>query len=233
MSRQRNLWISLCAALLSCLLVYGVYLLQVRQVELQQTTNVVVPKSFIQAGTLISSDMIELKPVYVGSYNEQMMTRAEDVIGREAVVPLGGYEPILSWKLDRFHLLPREGQYTFQIPKDYILSVSNGIRAGDRVRIYLSGQDGSRIMFPYEVVVASVKSAANVEVDDLNQSHFLSKMAGDAERMYASRREANGNIEQINLNLTEEEWLRIDEACRNQEGKLVIAFSNLTNVEAR
>ncbi|WP_144938917.1 SAF domain-containing protein [Paenibacillus sp. 32O-W] len=233
MSRRRNLLISLVAGILSCLLVYGVYLLQVRQVELQQTTNVVVPKGFIKAGTLITSDMIEMKPIFIGSYDEQMASRAEEVIGREAVVPLGTNEPILHWKLDRFQLLPREGQYTFQVPKEYILSISNGIRAGDRVRIYLSGKAGPRIMFEEEIVVASVKSAANIEVDDPNNTHFLSKLNGDEEKMYASRREANGNIEQINLNLTEEQWLRMDDACRNQDGKLVIAFSNMSDIEER
>ncbi len=42
--------------------------------------------------------------------------------------------------------------------------------------------------------------------------------------MYASRRDANGGVEQLNLNLTEDEWRIIDEACSSKMNKLVIAF---------
>ncbi|WJH37080.1 SAF domain-containing protein [Paenibacillus sp. CC-CFT747] len=226
MNRKRNLVISTGALLLAGLLVYGVYLLQIRQVELQQTVGVVVPKEFIKAGTLLTEDMLEVMPMVKGAYREQMAVRVEDLVGQENLVPLGGKEPVLLWKLDRFHLMPREGQATFQIPKDYILSLSGGIRAGDQVRLYLSGKEGAIRLFPHDITVASVKSAANVEVDDSKQSAMTSRFSGDAEKMYASRREANGAIDQINLNLTEEEWIRIDEACRSKQSKLVIAFSS-------
>lgn len=44
--------------------------------------------------------------------------------------------------------------------------------------------------------------------------------------MYTSRLEANGAIDQINLNLTENEWLQIDQLCSAKKAKLVIAFSS-------
>ncbi|MNJ04540.1 hypothetical protein D3C73_1653490 [compost metagenome] len=42
--------------------------------------------------------------------------------------------------------------------------------------------------------------------------------------MYASRRDANGSVEQLNLNLSEEAWRVIDEACSTKQNKLVIAI---------
>jgi hypothetical protein len=224
LNRRRSAWISLAAALLAGLLVYGVYRLQIRQVELGRTVLAVVPKAFIRSGAMITEDMVELKPLYKGAYNERMVTRLEEVVGKETLVPLGSQEPVLDWKIDKFHLLPSPKQSTFQIPKDYILSLSNGIRAGDYVRIYISGKDGSFRLLAGEIMVASVKSAANVEVDDPKHSNLMSRLNGDTEMMYASRREANGAIDQINLNLTEEEWYGIDEACKSKQGKLVIAF---------
>ena len=44
-----------------------------------------------------------------------------------------------------------------------------------------------------------MKSSANVEVDNPKSSNLLSKVEGDKEKMYASRLEANGAIDQINL----------------------------------
>jgi hypothetical protein len=219
------------AALLAGLLVYGVYLLQLRQVELQQTVNIVVPKAFIKSGTLITAEMIEMRPVLKGAYNGQMLTQASEAIGQETLVPLGRHEPLLSWKIDKFHLLPGYGQATFQIPKDYILSIPGGIRAGDRIIVYLSGKGGAARLIPNEIVVASVKSAANVEVDDVKEPNLISMIDGDRERMYASRRDANGVIDQISLNMTEEEWLTIDRACHDKQGQLVIAFRTISIID--
>ncbi|CAH1210962.1 hypothetical protein PAECIP111891_03644 [Paenibacillus allorhizoplanae] len=228
MNRRRSLLINVVAALLAGLLVYGVYVLQVNQVELQQTVQVVVPKDFIRAGQFIHADMVEFKAIQKGSYTSSMMTELTDVVGQESMIPLGTQEPILKWKLNRYHLLPNEQQATFQIPKEYLLTVSNGIRAGDRVRMYVSGSDGSsrRLFNEKEITVASVKSSANVEVDNPKNSNLLSKAQGDEQKMYTSRLEANGAIDQINLNLTENEWLQIDQLCSAKKAKLVIAFSS-------
>ncbi|NEW09166.1 flagellar biosynthesis protein FlgA [Paenibacillus sp. SYP-B3998] len=227
MNRRRSLLISFIAALLAGGLVYGVYVLQVNQVELQQTVQVVVPKDFIRAGTMVGSDMVELRAMQKGSFASSMITELDEIVGQETLIPLGKHEPILKWKVNRYHLLPNEHQATFQIPKEYVLSVSNGIRAGDRVRIYVSAADGSsRKLFENEIMVASVKSSANVEVDNPKSSNLMSKVEGDKEKMYASRLEANGAIDQINLNLAEEEWLKIDQLCSSKKAKLVIAFSS-------
>lgn len=229
MNQRRNLIISAISAVLSCLLVYGIYTLQLKQVELQKNVYVVVPKVFIDAGVMITADLIEYKPILAASYEDQMFTEKEAVIGQETGIALGGSEPILDWKLNKFNLLPNHEQSTFQIPKSYILSISNGIRAGDRVRIYVSGSHPtgeSRKLFSEEVVVASVKSSSNVEVEDVNNSSLLSKANGDLEKLYASRRDANSAIDQINLNLTEKQWLTIDRICKKENTRLVIAFTS-------
>ncbi len=229
MNRRRNLLISMTAALLSGALVYGVYVLQLKQVELQKTIDVIVPRDFIPTGTMITAEMIETMPIALGAVNGRqhyLATELTSVVGTEAVVPLGTLEPILLWKVDRFHLLPNQSQSTFQIPKDYILTLSNGIRAGDQVDIYISSGEGeSRRLFEHSIRVASVKSSANVEVDNPKNPNLLSKIHSDTEKMYASRREANGTIDHINLNLTGEEWLTIDRMCKSKKAKLVIALT--------
>ncbi|MNR43241.1 hypothetical protein D3C85_1618470 [compost metagenome] len=94
--------------------------------------------------------------------------------------------------------------------------------------MYVSEADGSshRLFEEKEMMVASVKSSANVEVDNPKNSNLLSKAQGDEQKMYTSRLEANGAIDQINLNLTEKEWLQIDQLCSSKKAKLVIAFSS-------
>ena len=253
MNKKRNLAVSMAAAALSGALVYGVYQLQLRQIDMQETVQVAVPLRFIAAGERLTADNVGLRSIARASYMPEMLASRDEALGLETAVPLGKDEPILEWKIDRYRLLPGRDESTFHIPKSYVLSVSNGIRAGDRVLLYVSagtdagadrsGKDGpagiaasaesggeargvSGRLFPEPVTVASVKSAANTEIDDADRSNLLSMASGDRERMYASRRDATGIIDAVNLNLTEAQWLRIDELCRDGRAKLVIAYSS-------
>ncbi len=206
-------------------IVYGVYALQLKQVEWESTVPVLVPKAFIAPGTLLSEELLEWKPVAKAAASEQMATRLEQVLRMENAVALGMGEPILLWKLDKFRLMPSGNQATFQIPRNYVLSIASGIRAGDEVQLFVSGTEGSsRKLFRHSVKVSSVKTSSGAEVDDVAASNLRSIASGDREMLYASRREAGGLIDHINLNLTEAEWLVIDQLCKDGTNKLVIAF---------
>jgi hypothetical protein len=225
MNRRRNLAISAAAAVLAGVLIYCIHELQLRQIELQETVQVVVPVRFIPAGERLSADALGMKTITKAAFMPGMVTDLHAVAGMETAVPLGRDEPVLDWKLDRFRLLPKRGESTFQIPKDYILSVSNGLRAGDKALVYASGEGiESGRLFPEPVTVAAVKTPANLEVDDPQHTGLVSRASGDYEQLYLSRRDANGSIDAINLNLTEEQWLRIDNLCRSGKVKLVIAY---------
>ncbi|MFC4601917.1 flagellar biosynthesis protein FlgA [Cohnella hongkongensis] len=225
MNRKKQVAISLTAAVLSGVLVYGVYLLQLRQIELQEMTSVVVPKQFIPTGTRLEEAHLTLMDMPLSALSPDMITDLSEAIGLETSMALGGREPLLRWKVDKYRLLPKSGQSTFQIPREYVKSISSGIRAGDEVVVYVSDEaTESRRLFPESVSVAGVKTAANLEIDNPKNSNLLSMASGDKEGMYASRRDANGTIDAINLNLTEAQWLELDSACKNGMAKLVIAF---------
>ncbi|WP_219833894.1 SAF domain-containing protein [Paenibacillus sp. R14(2021)] len=227
MNRRRNMVISAAAALLSGLLVYGVYVLQLRQVKFQETVSVVVPVRFVAAGERLTTDMLGTKQIAKALYSPEMSVRGDELSGMEVVVPLGAGEPLLDWKLDKFRLLPSRSQSTFGIPRDYVLSISNGIRAGDKVMLYVSGETvNSARLFQDPVTVASVKTAGNVEIDDTKNPNLMSLANGDKEGMYASRRDANRMIDYINLNLTEDQWLQLDALCKGGRSKVVIAYSS-------
>lgn len=226
MNRRRNIVISLSAALLSAILVYSLYQLQLNQLERQETIAIIVPKRFVAAGERLELQDLELKRLPNMAYASEMLVDMNKAIGMETIMPIGKGEPILEWKLNHHYLQPRKTESTFQIPKEYIRSISNGIRAGDRVLLYASGEGGvSRRVFEQSVIVASVKSTGNVEIDNMDQPHLLSLADSNKERMYAARRDANGMIEYLNLNLTEAQWLELDSLCKEGIVKLVVAYS--------
>ncbi len=86
MNRSRSIMISFLAAGLAALLVYGVYVFQLKQVELQRTVNVVVPKDFIKTGTMINEHMLEYKPVFTAAYKAGMIRDMREIAGKETMV---------------------------------------------------------------------------------------------------------------------------------------------------
>ncbi len=226
MNKQKNLWISFIAVLISAVLVYGLYLMQKHQLDEQELVAVVVPKRFLTAGETIKANDLELRYLPKAAVSKEMLDTISLAIGKETAAPIGQFEPIVSWRLNHYYLHPRKQESTFQIPKEYVRSISNGIRAGDRVLLYVSGEDEvSRRLFRQSVVVASVKSSGNMEIDNIEQPHLLSLAEGNEEKMYTARRDANAMIEYLNLNLTEEQWLELDTLCRAGTAKLVVAYS--------
>lgn len=230
MRKRRNAILTITSAVLSVCIVYGIYELQMQRLQAEEQIPIVVPSRWIEAGQLIESDDLGWRSIAMSAFHEDMYDSMEVLIGQEALIPLGYDEPILSWKLNRFALHPSSDEATFQIPQDYIKSISNGIRAGDQVWIYSSGEEvvPSKV-FDELITVASVKTAANHEVDSIPNSNIQAMANNNKESMYASRREANGMIEYINLNLTEQQWMTIEQLCISKEVQLVIAYHSLSS----
>src|SRR5690606_6384917 len=95
----------------------------------------------------------------------------------------------------------------------------------DQVYIYVSGAGRSHLLFDQPIRVASAKSSANHEVADPSGSQLAHAARGEYEQLYMARRYAPGTIEQIDLNLTAEQWLEIDRVCKGEDVKLVIAYT--------
>ncbi len=226
--RSRNIWISAISALAAAVLVYAVYQLQLKHIELQETMEVIVPAEFVDAGVVLTESMLRSRPIPAGSVERGMLTSYSQAIGHETVIPLGKNEPILGWKLDRYSLLPRADEASFPIPKEYVLSVTGAVRAGDKVRLYTTGASKvSRRLFDRDVMVASVRNASNMELDDPKDPQLLARVSGDKHKLYLARRTANGMIDRVTLNLREQEWLELDQLCK-EGGKLIVALTPLT-----
>ena len=220
--RIRNLLFGALSAAAALAVVWAIHELQLKQLEERRTVNVPVPAAFIPAGTLLAESMLEWIPLEEGALHRETVLSADRIVGMENIVPLGRHEPILSWKLERGRLMPARGEATFRIPREYVLSVSGSIRAGDAVRLFVSEPGAPRRLFDHDVIVASVRTPSGDEVG-LDASGLEAAAAGDRERLYAHRR-SGGSIDAIELNLTEEEWLMIDRLCSTGL-KLVIALS--------
>jgi len=223
LNRRSSLLLSLLSACAAAAMVYGLYVWQLQQLEVQRQVTVLAPAHFVDVGEVLTAETLMPVSMTVSHVQEDMVTDAEQVLGLTALIPLGKEEPLREWKLGEVRLLPTEEEAVFQIPEEYLLSVSNDIRAGDNVSIYVSGGEHPHKLLQRDVVVASVKTAANREVTE--EVPAGQRLSGNAEQLHDRRQQASGTIAHINLLLQEKEWAVIDQVCR-QGGKLVIAMVN-------
>lgn len=226
MKRRQRWYVLIVAFILSALLIYGMYMLQQNYIRAEQTVPVYVASKWLQAGHILSEQdvtQIWYPEAYVTS---DMALQLEQLLNKELVIPIGQDEPILLWKLNSFHLLPRQDEATFQIPAFYIKSAANDLRAGDYVYVYISEASGSsKKLFEQPIKVAAVKTSTNAEVESVMGSELEAMLQSDEQALYQHRRRASGVIEYINLNLTEEQWLKVDEHCKALHAQLILAYT--------
>ncbi len=109
MLRIRRLLISLTAAVAAGALVYAIYVALLKQVEMQETRQVIVPARFIPQGTVLTEQLLKQRAVLAAAVDGEMITRFEEAVGKQALIPLGAGEPVLKWKLSSHMVLPSAG----------------------------------------------------------------------------------------------------------------------------
>lgn len=225
MGRRRTLIALAISVVVAALLVAVLFRIVQASVLKQQKTWVLAPRHFLPVGHVISADDVTRVVVFRDSVTDRVVRSKQALVGRMVAVSMGKHEPILRWKVVRNAALPRGDERTFQIPKSYLFSVANELRAGDSVYVFVSAHEGSKQLFAKPVRVHAVKTAANQEVTDAGQSPFTDAFRGNAEALAVSRKNANGAIEAVNLNLRPEQWLEIDRLCKDGESRIALAYA--------
>ena len=228
MKRKQRWLLIFISFILSSVIIYGLYLFQAHYIRAEQTVTVYVANKWLQTGHIVTPSDIKTVMFPRSIVTDEMIVEMNQLLNKELIMPLGQDEPFLVWKLNDFHLLPKHDEATFQIPVQYIKSVANDLRAGDYVSLYLSQEDGVSLkLFEKPIKVASVKTSTNVEVESITGNDVSLLLQSNEAALYQQRRKATGMIEYINLNLTEQQWLAIDEACKTGQAELIIAYSPL------
>jgi Flp pilus assembly protein CpaB len=142
--------------------------------EQVQTTQVLMPSRLIASGETIDSGMLRNVPVPIDAVQGAALKRPEDVLGRTAVVPIGPEEQILPWKIADVQLTPSDGERYISFKTDEVTNVSNMIRKGDRVDVWVEFTEAKQIGGEWlgaikiieGLLVASVRTSEGAEVAD-------------------------------------------------------------------
>ncbi|WP_182101713.1 Flp pilus assembly protein CpaB [Niallia taxi] len=102
------------------------------------TMETIKPVSMIQAGEVITEDMVRTVSIPSLQHTPNAVTDIDEVVGKRAIVPIGESEEFVDWKVTEDDIYPKEGEqyYGFQI--SHVEAVNNMVRAGDRVNVWVN-----------------------------------------------------------------------------------------------
>lgn len=97
----------------------------------------VKPVEMIQAGELITADMLIVVSIPTVQHMENAITDGNQIVGKRAIVPIGETEEFLSWKIGEDTLYPKDGETYIGFKVDFVGAVNNMIRRGDKVDVWV------------------------------------------------------------------------------------------------
>lgn len=125
-----------------------------------EQAEVVVINRTVPAGTVLSSDMLQMRSYLKTNLPESVVTDREDAVNQRALVPLYAGEPLIADKVgtalrtNPSGYVPR-GQVAFALPIDPQTAVGGVIATGDRIDII--GRIGVEEEAVSEVLFENVK----------------------------------------------------------------------------
>jgi hypothetical protein len=103
-------------------------------VTMMQTVK---PVKMIQAGELITKEMVRLVSIPTVQHMDNGITNANQIVGKRAIVPIGEAEEFLSWKIGKDTLYPKADEQYVGFKVDFVSAVNNMIRRGDKVDVWV------------------------------------------------------------------------------------------------
>lgn len=194
--------------------------------------EVAITKEDIHRNDIISYENIGLVKAPEFLINPQTVRTIQSIIGQEAkqFIPKGTI--VDKNYIGYSYLIPKQNQYIFEIPKEWIYNSPQTLRRGDEIILFPIKRDGITAINPssleYEkvsheneveeavqekiMIIAYVKDGSNYEVEDENITGI--------DRLYGT-----AVIKSIEVIATQEEITELEELAK-REYKFIIAYRN-------
>jgi hypothetical protein len=143
------------------------------------TMRTLKPLRPLQAGDIISNENVQSILIPIMAHDSNAVTDIELIRGKRLKVPLSTGEEFTPWKLADLMIAPNPDQRYYAFKTDAMQNVSNIIRRGDRVdvwvefdtpRHYVDEKGGKQLIGTVKLLenllVADVKSAEGAEIID-------------------------------------------------------------------
>jgi hypothetical protein len=192
--------------------------------EAVTTMRTLKPLRPLQVGEMISNENVQSVLIPITAHDANAITDLEAIRGLRVKVPLSTGEEFAAWKLSDVLLAPDEGQRYYSFKTDALQNVSNKVRRGDHVDVWVEFDSPRRfidrngekqwigsVKLLDNLLVSDVKSAEGIEITDSNDhgafSSLRAAMASDEKPdMNRVRASPNAKPEVNTYIMSEEEY---------------------------
>jgi hypothetical protein len=132
---------------------------------------------------------VQVVMIPITAHASNAITDLEAIRGLRVKVPLSTGEEFAAWKLSDVILAPDEGQRYYSFKTDALQNVSNMVRRGDHVDVWVEFDSPRRfidrngdkqwigsIKLLENLLVSDVKSAEGIEIADVNENGAFSSL---------------------------------------------------------
>jgi hypothetical protein len=143
------------------------------------TMRTLKPLRPLQAGDIISNENVQSVIIPITAHDSNAITDIEAIRGKKLKVPLSTGEEFTPWKLTDAIIAPNPDQRYYAFKTDVLQNVSNMIRRGDHVDVWVEFETPKRyvdekggkqwigsVKLLENLLVADVKSAEGAEIVD-------------------------------------------------------------------
>jgi hypothetical protein len=143
------------------------------------TMRTLKPLRPLQAGDVISDENVQSVLIPITAHDPSALVNLESIRGKKLKVPLSTGEEFVAWKLADAILTPNANQRYYAFKTDALQNVSNMIRRGDRVDVWVEfetprryvdekgdGQWIGSVKLLENLLIADVKSAEGAQIVD-------------------------------------------------------------------
>jgi hypothetical protein len=146
------------------------------------TMRTLKPLKPLQVGDIVTNDNVQSVLIPIAAHDPNALTELDTIRGKKVKVPLSTGEEFVAWKLSDAILAPNSGQRYYSFKTDALQNVSNRVRRGDRVDVWIEFDTPRRfidsmgekqwigsVKLLENLLVADVKSAEGAEIIDANE----------------------------------------------------------------
>jgi len=98
--------------------------------------EVTVMAHSVEAGTIITADMLDVKSIDKGTIIEGAIVDKSSIIGKKAAHFIPGYSQLSQTYFEDENIVLKTDEYIFTIPEDWIITIPNSLRSGDIIYFY-------------------------------------------------------------------------------------------------
>jgi len=98
--------------------------------------EVTVMAHSVEAGTIITADMLDVKSIDKGTIIEGAIVSKSSIIGKKAAHFIPGYSQLSQTYFEDENIVLKTDEYIFTIPEDWIITIPNSLRSGDIIYFY-------------------------------------------------------------------------------------------------